>query len=1014
MQNKLNSIFLIMLALSSCQEKKDRSWGAYKADAASTSYSAHDQINLGNVNKLQEAWTFYPDDAAEGSRFNGSQCNPIIVDGVIYTASARHRIYAIDAKTGRKIWGFDPFDGGPGGGSFRGVTYWEDPAGNNKRILFTGGDQLFALDAGTGRIIPEFGDKGRVSMNVGIRDDPKLISIKPTSPGIIYQDLIIIGNEVSELYGAQPGYVRAYNVRTGKLVWTFHTIPLPGEVGYETWPKDAWKYAGGANDWGGMSVDEKRGMVFLATGSPAYDFYGADREGKNLFGNCVVALDAKTGKYIWHFQTIHHDLWDYDLPAPPNLVTVTRDGKKIDAVAQTSKVGFLYVLNRETGESLFPIGERPVPASDVPGEKAWPTQPFPLKPKPYARQTLTEDDLSDYSPEAHDSLVQLFRRSRYEGLFTPPSVKGSISFPGTIGGSEWGGAAYDPATGVIYLKSNESPEMARLVRVDNSKLSSGDVEGRVNGREIYITYCASCHKPDRTGSEPLYPSLLGLNKRMSEEQAEKRVREGGGKMPPFGRILNGKEKAVVDFLFEKRRDGSMPNEFDLKEIQHNRTTNSLVKADPSHKDTGVVYLNTLAYAQMRDLKGHPAIKPPYGTLNAIDVSTGDYLWTVPAGNIGDLQKKGAPSTGSTGSPGPIVTGGGLVFLGGGHDRNLQAYDKKTGKLVWEHTLPSFSSSSPSSYMVDGKQYIVVSVAGDKTHPAGMIMAFALPDGPASSARQTTATELFKASVLTPAGSFTNDVEGPAVDKNGILYAVNFQKQGTIGKIRDDGTTSIYLTLPEGSTGNGIRFDSHGNMLIADYTGHNILKADAKTHVITVLAHEPSMHEPNDIAIDSRDRLYASDPDFKSNTGRIWRIDPDSKITLLDTVSEGAANGIEVSPDENTLYVNGGKYIWAYDLRDGRISNRRVLVKFADFTVDGMRCDIKGNIYIARFGKGVIAKISPKGEVLREIPTAGKQTTNVAFGGKDGRTVFVTLMDKGNIEWFRVDEPGREWKMLREK
>lgn len=720
-------LFGIVLTYTSCKSRQDRSWGAYKADAASTSYSPHDQINLENVNKLQVAWTFYPNDAAEGSRFNGSQCNPIIVNGVMYTASARHRIYAIDAKTGGQIWGFDPFDGGPGGGSFRGVTYWEDDQGKNKRILFTGGDLLFAVDAKTGKIIPEFGDSGRVSMNVGIRDDPKLISIKPTSPGIIYKDLIIIGNEVSELYGAQPGYVRAYNVRSGKLVWTFHTIPLPGEVGYETWPKDAWKYAGGANSWGGMSVDEKRGMVFLSTGSPAYDFYGADREGQNLFGNSVVALDASTGKHIWHFQTVHHDLWDYDLPAPPNLLTVTHNGKKIDAVAQTSKVGFLYVFNRETGEPLFPIEERPVPASDVPGEKAYPTQPFPLKPKPYARQVLTENDLSDFSPEAHDSLVQVLRRSRYDGLFTPPSVKGSINFPGTIGGSEWGGAAVDPATGVIYLKSNESPEIDMLVKIDNSQVSDAAAE-QVNGREVYITYCASCHKADRTGSEPLFPSLVGLKKRMSEELALLRIREGAGKMPPFKQILNGKEKAVVDFLFDKRRDPSVPNDYDLQEIQRNRTSNSLVKADSlAKKDTGVMYLNTLAYNQLRDIEGRPSIKPPYGTLNAIDLNTGDYLWTVPAGNIEEWQKKGAPRTGSTGSPGPIVTGGGLVFLGGGRDKKLAAYDKKTGKLIWEYALPAFSSSTPSSYTVNGKQYIAVSVAGNKEHPAGMIMAFALPN-----------------------------------------------------------------------------------------------------------------------------------------------------------------------------------------------------------------------------------------------------------------------------------------------
>lgn len=717
---------LPLLFFFSCKQQSDRSWSTYKADAASSSYSPLAEISSENVNSLQVAWTFFPDDAAEGSRFNGSQCNPIIIDGIMYTASARRRIYALDAATGRKIWEFDPFNGGPGGGPFRGVTYWEDPSGKNKRILFTGDDWLFAVNAETGKIIQDFGDNGRVSMNVGIRDDPKLISVKPTSPGIIFGNLIIIGNMVSELYGSQPGYVRAYDVISGKLAWTFHTIPLPGETGYDTWPKDAWKYAGGANSWAGMSVDEKRGMVFFSTGSPSYDFYGADREGKNLFGNCVVALDARTGKHIWHFQTIHHDLWDYDLPAPPNLVTLVKDGKKIDAVAQTSKVGFLYVLDRETGIPVFPVEEKPVPVSDVPGEKAWPTQPFPLKPKPYARHLLTENDLSDFSPESRDSLLAQFRRSRYDGLFTPPSLRGSINFPGTIGGSEWGGAAFDPSTNIIYLKSNESPEIDQLVKIDNSKLS-GPEEEKVNGREVYITYCASCHKEDRTGSEPLYPSLTDLKKRMPEAQALQRVREGAGKMPPFARILNGKEKAVINYLYDKWREPGVPNTEDLNEIRLNRKSNLKTSADTSKKDSSVIYLNTLAYMQWRDPEGRPPIKPPYATLNAIDLNTGDYLWTVPTGNLPDLQKKGDPPTGSTGSPGPMVTAGGLVFIGGGRDKRLMAYDKKTGKLVWEYALPSFSSSTPSSYKANGKQYIAVSIAGNKEHPAGMVMAFALPN-----------------------------------------------------------------------------------------------------------------------------------------------------------------------------------------------------------------------------------------------------------------------------------------------
>ena len=701
---------------------QDRSWSVYKADAQSSSYSPLKEINKETVHRLKLAWTFNPDDAAEGSRFAGSQSNPIIIDGIMYVASARHRIYALKADNGKPLWSFDPFNGGPGGGSFRGVTYWED--GDDKRILFTGGDILFALDAMTGKPIPEFGKNGKVSMNVGIRDDPEKISIKPTSPGIVYKDLLIIGNEVSELYGAQPGYIRAYNIRTGKLEWTFHTVPKPDELGYDTWPKDAWQYAGGANCWGGMSVDIKRGMVFLATGSPSYDFYGYDRIGKNLFGNCVIALDAKTGKHIWHFQTIHHDLWDYDLPAPPNLVTVEKNGKKIDAVAQTSKVGFLYVLNRETGESLFPIEERPVPASDVPGEKAWPTQPFPLKPKPYSRQYMTINDLSDFSAASHDSLIKVFNSLRYDGLFTPPSIKGTLNFPGTIGGSEWGGAAYDPATGILYLKANESPEIDLLQKIDPAG-SSAILSVHDDGKKIYTTYCASCHKGDRKGDEPIYPSLVDLKKRMSEAEALNKIKSGGGKMPPFASILNGHEDGIIDFLFEKTDHSLLQNERDLSEIRNNRLSNIEVKKEKA--DTATNYLNVTAYAQLEDSEGRPAIKPPWGTLNAINLNTGEYEWTIPVGNIPELQKKGGPLTGSTSSPGPIVTRGGLVFLGGSQDHKFQAFDKATGKLLWETTLSGIASSSPSTYTSNGKQYIAVSVAGNKGSPAGSIMAFALPD-----------------------------------------------------------------------------------------------------------------------------------------------------------------------------------------------------------------------------------------------------------------------------------------------
>lgn len=684
----------------------------YKADAASTSYSPLEQINKQNVKELKIAWTFSPNDAIEGSRMSGSQCNPIVVDDVMYVASSQRTIFALDASTGKKFWSFDPYNGQRGGGSFRGVTYWED--GNDKRILFTASDHLFALDAATGKPITGFGDSGKVSMNHGLRDDPSKISIKPTSPGIIYKDLIIIGNEVSELYGAQPGYIRAYNVRTGKLAWTFHTIPLPGEFGYDTWPKDAYKYAGGANSWGGMSIDDKRGLVFLSTGSPSYDFYGADRKGTNLFGNCVVALDAATGERKWHYQTIRHDLWDYDLPCPPNMVTITRDGKQIDAVAQVSKVGFVYVLDRETGEPLFPVEERKVPVSDVPGEEVWPTQPYPLKPKPFARQHITADDLSDFSKKSNDSLRRWFASLRYDGLFTPPSVKGSLNVPGTIGGAEWGGAAYDPTRSVLYVKSNEAPEIDKLVKV------SGNINQAESGKTVYMTLCASCHKENRQGEEPLYPSLVGLRNRMTEEQALNKIKVGGGKMPPFAAAVRGNEKALIDFLFNKRSR----EEADIEEIRSNQQSTAENKT--THNDS-LLYLNTAAYALLRDSEGRPFLKAPWATLNAIDLNTGEYLWTVPAGNIPEWQKPGEPRTGATGSPGPMVTAGGLVFLGGTRNKMFEAYDKDNGELLWEIKLPGMASSTPASYISKGKQYIVVSVAGDENNPSGSVAAFGIND-----------------------------------------------------------------------------------------------------------------------------------------------------------------------------------------------------------------------------------------------------------------------------------------------
>lgn len=712
-------LFFSLFFLGCSREKPSSGWSVYKADNESSSYSKLDEINRSNVNRLSVVWTFYPDDAVDTFHLGGSECNPIIIDNIMYFTSARHRVYAVNATSGKEVWSFDPFNGEEGGGVNRGVTYWH--SGKDKRILFTAGDILFAVNAITGKLILSFGKNGKVSLNEGMRDAPDKISVIPTSPGIIYKDLLILGTEVSELYGAQPGYERAYNIKTGKLIWVFHTVPKPGETGYDTWPKDAWKYAGGVNDWAGMSLDKKRGMVFLALGSPSYDSYGADRLGKNLFGNCVVALNAATGKLIWYFQTIHHDLWDYDLPAPPNLVTIEREGKRIDAVAQVSKVGFLYLLDRVTGESLFPVEERKVPASDVIGEQAWPTQPFPLIPLPFSRQIMTRDDLSDFSPASHATLLKQFNSFRYEGLFTPPSIRGSISFPATTGGAEWGGAAYDKQTGVLYVKSNESPEIALLQKIEPGNKSSNLT---MKGSNLYSTYCASCHGKRLEGKQSEYPSLIGIKSRLSKEAIIKRIQYGNGKMPAFKTMLNGSdEDAIVGYLFgDKKKNSSTAD--NLLEVQRNElASETLRKADT---DNAVIrFLNIKAYRQFRDPEGHSAIKPPWGTLNAIDLNTGDYIWKIPAGNFPEFQKPGDKPTGSQSSPGPIVTKGGLVFLGGTSDKKFVAFDKVTGKLLWETTLPAVSTGTPCTYYSNGKQFISVAVGGDKEHPGGSIITFAL-------------------------------------------------------------------------------------------------------------------------------------------------------------------------------------------------------------------------------------------------------------------------------------------------
>ncbi|WP_304234454.1 PQQ-binding-like beta-propeller repeat protein [Jiulongibacter sediminis] len=700
-------ICVSLLALGCSKNESESTWSAYKADDKSTSYSALDQINASNVNQLENAWTFQMHDLEEGDQPVSSQANPIIVDGVMYANSGKQTVYAINAATGEEIWSFKALEEGLPSAASRGVTYWKE--GDDKRILYSAGNSLLAIDAKTGKLIPSFGENGKVNLNVGVRDDPDKISVTLTTPGRIFNDLIIIGSRLPDFYGSPPGYIRAYNCKTGKLEWTFHTIPHPGEPGYETWPPDAYKYAGGVNCWAGMSIDKERGMVYLALGSPSFDYYGADRKGENLFGNCVLALDAATGHYKWHFQTVHHDLWDYDLAAPPTLVTVTKDGKKVDAVSQTTKHGFVFVLDRDTGESLYPIEERAVPASNLPGEEAWPTQPFPTAPKAFVKQFMTENDLNHFSDEDHKAILEKFRSVRYEGLFTPPDLKGTLSLPATRGGANWGGSAYDPNTNYLYIRGNNLPEIQTIVDADEffkARNNSVYEQGRVK----YEQHCGACHGVDRKGIANTFPSLIDLKDRYEEKLTLEKIRMGSGKMPGFkGIISTAEENAIIAFLYDKKDQG-------IEVPQETHSTFS-----------GSRYANITAYRTWSDPSGNPSMKGPYNTLSALNLETGEYEWQIPVGNDPKLQEENGPYTGLLARSGPVVTAGGLVFISGADDKKIWAFDKKTGEMVWEKELPAANNANISTYSIDGKQYIALSVGGTKDNPSGSIMTFALQE-----------------------------------------------------------------------------------------------------------------------------------------------------------------------------------------------------------------------------------------------------------------------------------------------
>jgi quinoprotein glucose dehydrogenase len=667
-------------------------WPAYGGDAAGTRYSSLTQIDRSNVGRLQMAWQFDPGDSPPNGRF---QAQPIVVDGILYSVTPGSSVVALDGATGKLKWSWKSGERSVG----RGITFWTD--GKEQRLLAGFGRYVYAVDAVTGKPFDDFGRGGRIDLHYDLDRDPKKQSVSLTTPGVIYKDLYIVGGRTAESLPASLGDIRAYDVRTGKLRWTFHTIPRPGEYGYQTWPKKAWTYTGAANNWAGMAVDVKRGIVYVPTGSAAADFYGANRVGDDLFANTLLALDAATGKRIWHFQGVKHDIWDRDFPSPPTLVTVEHDGKRVDAVAQTTKQGFVFLFDRANGKPLFPIEYRRVPPSTVEGEVAARTQPFPLKPAPFARQLLTEDMLTTRTPQAHQWAVEQFKTLRSEGLFIPFMVgKETVVFPGFDGGAEWGGSALDPTTGVLYVNANDIAWTSSMRRT----LAAASL-----GRQTYLNQCAACHG-ENMSSGSAFPSLVDIATRRTRAQVAASIRNGSGRMPGFSSLPPQTLVQLVQYVMSGKAKGAAPA--------------SRSPREPKYDFTG--------YHKWYDPDGYPAVAPPWGTLNAIDLNSGEYAWKIPLGEYPDLAAQGLKDTGTENYGGPIVTAGGLVFIGAtNYDKKLRAFDKDTGKLLWESLMVNSGNATPITYEVNGKQYVVIAAFGGyagtrAAPPGGAFVAFALP------------------------------------------------------------------------------------------------------------------------------------------------------------------------------------------------------------------------------------------------------------------------------------------------
>jgi quinoprotein glucose dehydrogenase len=710
------AIIFIVFAFSCHSKKTYTTWSHYKGSPENIHYSSLNEIDTGNVKDLQPAWIYHTGDA-DTVHNSQIQCNPIIVDSVLYGTSPQMKLFALNAITGAQKWVFNPFDSiaTEKRGSFfilnncRGVAYWTDHK-NERRIFYTAGSDLYCINADNGQPIKNFAVDGKLDLHNDLERDVKDLFVTATTPPIIYKDILIIGDRVDEGPMAAPGHIRAYDVRTGKKLWIFHTIPQPGEEGYGTWgDPDAYKFIGGANAWNGFSLDEKRGIVYACTGSASYDFYGGKRLGDNLFANCVLALNAQTGKKLWHFQTIHHDVWDRDLSSPPALVTVNKNGKSTDAVAVTTKTGFIYLFDRETGKPLYDIVEKPVPTvSELTGEKLSPTQPYPVAPAPFMRQSFTEKDINPYlSESSYNNVKTRLASYKHNHLYDPISLTGTVIFPGLDGGAEWGGPSFDPETGILYVNANEMPWVLTAVDISKKPLAQENFEQA--GKRLYQSNCMSCHGPEKQGSGN-FPSLVDVEERYTQNAFYNLVRSGRRMMPAFKQLNENEQEAIASYVMNIRSSKTR------KFIDSNK--DSLYKLP--YTITG--------YNKFLTEEGYPAIAPPWGTLNAIDLSTGKYIWKTTLGNDTAFKNAKQP-TGTENYGASVVTAGGVLFIAATKDGKFRAFNKRNGQLLWEYSLPTAAFATPSVYEVGGKQYVVIACGGGKlkTKSGDSYIAFKLPD-----------------------------------------------------------------------------------------------------------------------------------------------------------------------------------------------------------------------------------------------------------------------------------------------